>query len=49
MRQGRTNKEIGVALTVSVNTIKKHAQNIFTKLNVNTRAEAVAKVVKRET
>jgi DNA-binding NarL/FixJ family response regulator len=48
MRQGRTNKEIAEQLTVSVNTIKKHAQSIFTKLNVNTRAEAVAKAIKRE-
>lgn len=48
MRQGQTNKEIAEKLTVSVNTIKKHAQSIFTKLNVNTRAEAVAKAIKRE-
>jgi DNA-binding NarL/FixJ family response regulator len=48
MRQGWTNKEIAEALTVTVNTIKKHAQSIFTKLNVNTRAEAVAKALEQK-
>jgi DNA-binding NarL/FixJ family response regulator len=32
-------------LTVSVNTIKKHTQNIFTRLNVNNRAAAVAQAL----
>ena len=48
MSQGQTNKQIAEALTVSVNTIKKHIQNIFTKLNVNTRAAAVAKAMGQE-
>jgi DNA-binding NarL/FixJ family response regulator len=48
MRQGWTNKEIAEALIVTVNTIKKHAQSIFTKLNVNTRAEAVAKAMEQK-
>ncbi len=43
LSQGQTNKEIAEAMTVSPNTIKKHLQSIFTKLNVNTRAAAVAK------
>jgi len=42
---GRTNKEIAEALTVSVNTVKKHVQSIFTKLNVDSRAAAVAKAL----
>ncbi len=48
MRQGRTNKEIAAALMVTVNTIKKHAQSIFTKLDANTRAEAVAKAMEQK-
>jgi len=43
--QGRTNKQIAGALTITVNTVKKHVQSIFTKLNVETRAAAVAKAL----
>jgi GAF domain-containing protein len=46
--QGQTNKQIGATLNVSVNTVKKHLQNIFTKLNVETRAAAVGKALGRE-
>lgn len=45
---GYTNKEIAEALVVSVNTVKKHVQSIFTKLNVDSRAAAVAKVLGRD-
>jgi LuxR family maltose regulon positive regulatory protein len=38
---GRSNPEIANELIVSVNTIKAHVQNIFRKLNVNKRVEAV--------
>lgn len=47
LSQGQTNKEIAAELTVSVNTIKKHTQSIFTKLNVNSRAAAVAQALGR--
>lgn len=47
MSEGRTNPEIAEALAVSVNTVKKHVQNIFTKLNVSTRAAAVAKAAEQ--
>lgn len=46
--EGRTNKEIAEGLTVSVNTVKKHVQSIFTKFNVDSRAAAVAKALGRE-
>ena len=46
--QGQTNKEIAAALTVTVNTVKKHLQSIFTKLNVDNRAAAVARALGRE-
>lgn len=45
LSQGWTNKEIAAELTVSVNTIKKHTQSIFTKLNVTNRAAAVAQAL----
>ncbi len=43
--QGQTNRQIAEALTITVNTVKKHLQSIFTKLNVETRAAAVAKAL----
>lgn len=45
MSEGLTNKQIAEALMVSVNTVKKHSQNIFTKLNVESRAAAVARIM----
>lgn len=39
---GQTNQEIADTLMVSVNTVKKHVQSIFTKLNVNNRTAAVS-------
>ncbi len=48
MSEGKTNHQIAAELVVSVNTIKKHAQSIFTKLNVNSRAAAVARAFKQE-
>lgn len=42
LSQGQTNKQIADELIISVNTVKKHVQNIFTKLNVNNRAAAVS-------
>jgi LuxR family transcriptional regulator, maltose regulon positive regulatory protein len=39
---GATNQEIGQRLFVSVNTVKKHTGNIFSKLGVNNRTQALA-------
>lgn len=40
---GTTNRAIAEKLVVSVNTVKTHAHNIYSKLGVGNRTEAVAK------
>jgi len=40
--EGRTNKQIGVALSLSENTIKYHLRNILEKLHLHNRAQVVA-------
>jgi len=35
IRQGKRSKEIAEKLTLSVNTVNRHRQNIFQKLNVS--------------
>ncbi|MDH4235772.1 MAG: LuxR C-terminal-related transcriptional regulator, partial [Nitrospira sp.] len=42
LAQGKTNKEIAVHLQLSDKTIKNYLANVYTKLNVNRRTEAVA-------
>jgi DNA-binding NarL/FixJ family response regulator len=38
--EGKTNPEIAIILDSSINTVKKHANNLFTKLGVETRTAA---------
>lgn len=42
MAQGYTNRQIGDALLITPNTVKKHVDHILQKLRVNNRAGAVA-------
>lgn len=42
MTQGMTNKQIGEALLITPNTVKKHVDHILQKLRVSNRAAAVA-------
>lgn len=42
LAQGKTNKEIAAQLKLSDKTVKNYLVNIYTKLNVNRRTEAVA-------
>jgi LuxR family maltose regulon positive regulatory protein len=41
--KGRSNPEIANELVVSVNTIKKHTSNIYSKLGVSSRTQAIAR------
>ncbi|MBL1192729.1 MAG: hypothetical protein HND51_00090 [Chloroflexi bacterium] len=43
MAEGLTNQEIGTRLFLSLNTVKVHARNIYGKLGVNNRTQAVTK------
>ncbi len=43
IKEGATNSEISQKLFVSINTVKSHLLNIYTKLDVHSRTRAVAK------
>jgi LuxR family maltose regulon positive regulatory protein len=45
--QGRSNAEIGVAVSLSLNTVKFHVKNIFEKLAVSTRQGAVTAAIRK--
>ncbi|MCT4688740.1 helix-turn-helix transcriptional regulator [Vallitalea sp.] len=42
MVQGLSNKEIAESLNLTINTVKTHAKNIYTKLGVDRRIQAVS-------
>jgi LuxR family maltose regulon positive regulatory protein len=41
--EGMTNQEVGSKLFLSLNTVKVHTRNIYSKLHVNNRTQAVSK------
>jgi DNA-binding NarL/FixJ family response regulator len=43
MAQGRTNAEIAADLALSLKTVRNHVSNVFTKLAVTGRAQAIVK------
>ena len=43
LARGQSNGEIAQVLDVSLNTVRNHVSNIFTKLRVTTRAQAIVK------
>ncbi len=44
---GKSNKAIGVALHISESTVKSHLKSLFSKLDVTSRAEAIALAARR--
>ncbi len=43
MADGLTNQDIADRLFISINTVKTHAKNIYSKLDVRNRAQAIVR------
>lgn len=48
LSQGLFYKEIAERLSISLDTVKKHCNNIYTKLHVSSKTEAINKVFNKE-
>jgi DNA-binding NarL/FixJ family response regulator len=48
LARGLSNREIAERMGISINTVNKHVQQIFTKLNVRNRVQAVTKAIELE-
>jgi len=44
--KGMSNKDIANALSISVRTVQSHLVNIYSKLDVSSRTEAVTRALK---
>lgn len=47
LAEGKTNKEIAEVLIISDRTVQTHLSNIFSKMGVSTRTEAVLEAIRR--
>ena len=45
--KGKSNKEIGAALSISEGTVRVHASNLLSKLHCSGRAQAVSEAIRR--
>lgn len=45
---GKTNQQIAAALVISDHTVRRHLQNIFSKVGVSSRAAATAFVLQHD-
>ena len=45
---GKTNQQIAAALVISDHTVRRHVQNIFSKIGVSSRAPATAFVLQHD-
>jgi DNA-binding NarL/FixJ family response regulator len=45
--QGQDNNAIAQRLAINTGTVRKHLENIFRKLDVSSRTEAIAKVLEK--
>ena len=47
LSEGKSNREIGAALSIAEGAVKLHVNNLFAKLQAGNRAEAVSIALKR--
>ena len=48
MVEGKSNRQVATALTVSVSTVKSHVSNILSKMGVESRTAAVALALRQQ-